>query len=154
VAFLLGVLLALARQAAAAPEVFTASGRFEDGSLSGTLTIDTATGKPLSSDLIVSGSSYGELTFIGVPVTSVVQTDSTRMRIQGSNAKGEQFTLQLQLRVSTLVGYDGGPIEPGVKVPNSSYWTPDFFPGGSVYINTDENLESGFLEPAGSPNPP
>src|SRR5579863_4472981 len=51
-ALLVGVMVALARQAAAAPVVFEALGRFSNGSpLSGTITIDTATGKVLSADL-------------------------------------------------------------------------------------------------------
>jgi hypothetical protein len=62
--FLVGVQLALVGQATAAPVVFTASGEFENGwELSGTVTIDTATGKVLSADLSVTAGSVVKYVF-------------------------------------------------------------------------------------------
>ena len=66
VVLLLGVMVALASQATAAPVVFEASGEFNDGCrLSGTVTIDTATGKVLSADLSVAFGSVERYVFDG-----------------------------------------------------------------------------------------
>jgi len=57
-------MVALASQATAAPVVFEASGKFSNGSpLSGTVTIDTATGKVLSADLTAKYGSVELLVF-------------------------------------------------------------------------------------------
>jgi len=109
VLFLLGVQLALVGQAAAAPVVFTATGEFENGwELSGTVTIDTATGKVVSADLgvtegsvvkyvfakgvTVHGSSRGPFTTIGISEGPVVPS------------------LGITVPGKSLVGYNGSSI--------------------------------------------
>jgi hypothetical protein len=104
--FLFGVMVALASQAAAAPEVFKASGYFENEKLSGTITIDTATGKVVSADLNV-----GEYVFQGA-VLQPYGNIKLHFRGVGHTAYGElQATMLLTLPVKTLVDYEGGEIE-------------------------------------------
>jgi len=130
VAFLLGVSLALVGQATAAPEVFEASGEFEDtgATLSGTLTIDTATGHLLSADLIIideGGVIVGEYVFTTITSSSYVKSPPTlHIRLSGHGPKFGSG-MQLALPVSTLVGYKGGSIISGLAPEyhlGSSYW--------------------------------
>jgi hypothetical protein len=147
VVVLLGVSLAMASQATAAPVVFKASGEFEDtgATLSGTLTIDTATGHLLSADLIIIDHSgdvvAGEYVF--TTITSPVK--STTIRLSGHGPKFESG-MQLTLPVSTLVGYKGGSIISGlapafhgasvweILVEEEGYgrWTVDYLVTGSL----------------------
>jgi len=144
VVFLLGVSLALAGQAAAAPEVFEASAESDDGwALSGTVTIDTATGKVLSADLAATDGYFG----FGFDVVEKVQ----RM----SGARGAVFTQmsfgaeqfpsgELFLMVpGTLVGYKGSRLVEGpIEVIEGSY----ILINGGTYDWTEISLY-GSLEP-------
>jgi hypothetical protein len=107
---LLGVMVALASQATAAPVVFEASGEFEDGTyLEGSITIDTATGKVLSADLIINNlPGGGESVF--TPSSTTHTKNTTTMVFAGSYVH-EPARLQLTLPVSTLVDYEGGGIQ-------------------------------------------
>jgi hypothetical protein len=133
--------------AKAAPEVFTASGWFQDGfMLSGTMTIDTATGKVSSVDLIVKEGSAQEIVFKG-QVQSRLWNSATRINTIGyfsppTGAGG--IELQLTLPVSTLVDYEGGRIE---GWPNfASFISLDNGSGGV-------QLLGGSLKPTGTEPP-
>ncbi len=118
VLLVVGVLIISARQVAAAPEVFTASGSFEDehgGQLSGTLTIDTATGKLLSADLIITEVLEGNKQIVFTHLSAKSVKGETQIEGLGTGSDG----IQLTLRASTLVGYKGGPIQTG-----TSWWIP------------------------------
>jgi hypothetical protein len=108
--FLVGVQLALVGQAPAAPVVFTASGEFENGwELSGTVTIDTASGKVLSADLSVTEGSVVQFVFDKVshvvdysyrgPVTGIGITEGPIVPCLGITVPGK-----------SLVGYNGSSI--------------------------------------------
>jgi len=122
VVFLLGMSLALAGQASAAPEVFTASGEFDNGwALSGTITIDTATGKLLSADLSATNGSVAEFVFDQITAGSVRQivlgsgrrsTVWTVISIESEHPFGP--SLFLTVEEPTLVGYKGSPLYTGV----------------------------------------
>ena len=119
VVLLLGVMVGLASQATAAPVVFEASGEFNDGCrLSGTVTIDTATGKVLSADLTAEdGSStvifdtvyYGTVTQItarrGYPVW-------TRMFFEDESG---HYSLFLTVPEAMLVGYKGSSLAQAIE---------------------------------------
>jgi hypothetical protein len=112
----LAVFLALTSQATAASEVFSASGSFEDehgGQLSGTVTIDTATGKLLSADLVITEVLEGNKQIVFTHLTAKLSKGETQ--IEGVNTESDG--IQLTLRASTLVGFKGGPIQTG-----TSYW--------------------------------
>jgi hypothetical protein len=151
VVFLLGVSLALAGQAAAAPEVFTVWGAFSSGDLSGTVTIDTATGNLLSADLIImAGGMEGKFVF-----TDLVQishtSEATAISFTGYNsALKSAASMRLTLQVSTLKGYNGGKIEGGTASRDASDW----YSYSEGFLGSPYQLETGFLEPVGSPNPP
>jgi len=119
--------------ATAAPEVFTASGSFYDGSvLSGTVTIDTATGKVSSVDLIINQpNGKGKIVFNYVPPygTTTYTKYTTRMAFYGGFA-ARTVELQLTLPVSTLVDYEGGKIE-SLFGGESMYeiWYPWYYSG-------------------------
>jgi len=112
--FLLGAMVALASQARAAPVVFDVSAQSSEGwAVSGTVTIDTATGKVLSADLTAKdGSStvifdtvyYGTVTQItarpGYPVW-------TRMFFEDESG---HYSLFLTVPEATLVGYKGSSL--------------------------------------------
>jgi hypothetical protein len=121
VVLLLGAMVALASQANAAPVVFDVSAQSGEGwAVSGTVTIDTATGKVLSADLTAKDSinsstvifdNYGTVTQItarrGYPVW-------TRMLFADES---DHYFLLLTVPEATLVGYKGSSlaqaIEPG-----------------------------------------
>jgi len=107
VLFLLGVQLVLVGQAAAAPVVFTASGEFENGwQLSGTVTIDNATGKVLSADLSVSEGSVVKYVF-DKAVRAVPGSLGTTIGI----SEGPIFpSLGITVPEKSLVGYNGSSI--------------------------------------------
>jgi len=135
VVFLLGVSLALAGQATAAPVVFEASGEVENGwAMSGTMTIDTATGNVLSADVSVTQGS----------VVKYVFDDAVSVRHSGGWTSIEIGTdsflpiLQLTVETSTLVGYKGSLIS-----LKDSYI---LLSAGSHYLN-ELPLISGSLEP-------
>ncbi len=118
VLFLLGVLLSLAAQATAAPVVFEASGEFEYvGELSGTITIDTATGKVLSVDLILSGTEVGPGVYDVIPAREATLRSGPFLILR---FLGIGNSLGLALRVPTLIGYEGGPIVSGLEPPEAS----------------------------------
>jgi len=123
--FLLGLMVVLASQAAAAPVVFTASAEFEGlrTPLSGTITIDTATGKVLSVDLKV-GTKYS---FTRLPWISHRPLTVTQMEFVDG-----QSTLELVLPVSTLVGYQGGEIGPQTWFDPSWSSGPFFLISGTL----------------------
>jgi len=113
--FLLGVMVALASQATAAPVVFEASGKFSNGSpLSGTVTIDTATGKVLSADLSAMANSVELLVFDRVISVSHWHDGATAMTtIAIGEATNDDEYLYLVVKESTLVGYTGSHLVPG-----------------------------------------
>jgi len=111
VVLLLGAMVALASQATAAPVVFDVSALGELWDVSGTVTIDTATGKVLSADLtaedgistvIFDTVYYGTVTQItarpGYPVW-------TRMYFEAGPC-----SLFLTVPEATLVGYKGSSL--------------------------------------------
>jgi|SRR5580704_7538188 hypothetical protein len=105
--FLLGVMVALASQATAAPVVFEASGEFENGlELTGTVTIDTATGKVLSADLSLVEGSVVKYVFDGRVSVARSTGPYTRIVIEPGAVQG---FAQLWITVpgTSLVGYDG-----------------------------------------------
>jgi len=139
---LLGVIVALTGSATAAPVVFTASGEFEKwGELSGTITIDTATGDVLAADLQVAGlPGVSAVSFTSLPKISHSpgpKEEYTIMRFESG------YVLELTVRASTLVGYAGGPLfcYPGAEEYASclEWGTPD----GYVF----DYLDEGSLEP-------
>jgi hypothetical protein len=119
VVLLLGVMVALASQATAAPVVFDVSAQSGEGwAVSGTVTIDTATGKVLSADLTAKdGSStvifdtvyYGTVTQItarrGYPVW-------TRMFFEDESG---HYSLFLTVPEATLVGYKGSSLAQAIE---------------------------------------
>jgi hypothetical protein len=130
--FLLGVMVALASQATAAPVVFEASGEFDDGcKLSGTVTIDTATGKVLSADLRVAFGSVERYVFDGS--VSVLRSSEgpygPYTRIEFGPGTGQGFALlYIALPGTSLVGYDGSEIYPNFEPYSGAYfgdyWVP------------------------------
>jgi len=114
VVFLLGVMVALASQATAAPVVFEASGKFSNGSpLSGTVTIDTATGKVLAADL---SAMYGSELLVfdrGIFVSHWHEGATAMTTIAIGEATNDDEYLYLEVKESTLVGYTGSPLVPG-----------------------------------------
>ncbi|HXY34332.1 MAG TPA: hypothetical protein VEI07_08900 [Planctomycetaceae bacterium] len=142
VVFLLVVIVAVASQATAAPVVFDASGEFEDGyELSGTITIDTATGDVLAADLQVEWGtetiSFTDLYKISHSPAPKGSTNTSMLFVA--------FPLELQLTVhaSTLVGYAGGPLlcDPGSDDSPSSLISLD------GYATRVYSLDEGSLEP-------
>jgi len=120
--FLLGVIAALASQAKAAPVVFEVSGGNPDDYgvvLSGTVTIDTATGKVLSANVTAAHVLYdGSFTEFVFDIDG-----SVHQFVVGSGSRSEIFTkisilseygggtgLYLTVRESTLVGYKGSSL--------------------------------------------
>ena len=130
--------------------MFTAWGAFSSGELSGTVTIDTATGNLLSAELIITGEE-GKYVF-----TDLVQVShssgATAISFTGySSTSKYSAEMRLTLQVSTLKGYNGGKIEGGTASRDASDWYVNvpYFVSSNPY-----QLETGFLEPVGSPNPP
>jgi hypothetical protein len=119
VVLLLGVMVALASQATAAPVVFEVSAQSSElWAVSGTVTIDTATGKVLSADLTAKdGSStvifdtvyYGTVTQItarrGYPVW-------TRMFFEDESG---HYSLFLTVPEAMLVGYKGSSLAQAIE---------------------------------------
>jgi hypothetical protein len=112
VVLLLGAMVAVASQATAAPVVFDVSAQSSEGwTVSGTVTIDTATGKVLSADLTAKdGSStvifddvyYGTVTQIAARRGGPVWT---RMFFETG-----RYSLFLTVPDATLVGYKGSSL--------------------------------------------
>jgi len=144
--FLLFVMVALASQAKAAPVVFEASAESDDGwALSGTVTIDTATGKVLSADLSASDGFTG---FGFDVVEKVQQISAARGAVLTEMSFGEgqfsQATLFLTVPEPTLVGYKGSRlIEAGAAPVGGSRIV---FGGTNPYATADIALY-GSLEP-------
>jgi hypothetical protein len=129
VVLLLGAMVALASRSTAAPVVFEASGEFNDGrKLSGTVTIDTATGKVLSADLSVTFGSVEIYVFDGS--VSVLRPGGGPYRyttIEFGPGTGEGYALlYITLPGTSLVGYDGSEIYPP-KLENSGAYFGDYF---------------------------
>jgi len=146
VVFLLGVSLALAVQAVAAPVEFEANGQFEYGTLAGAIAIDTATGKLLSSDLIIMVGS-DEIVFANLTQV-VIQNKATRIDGTATSAPHKYIgsTIQLVLPVSTLVGFKGCQIDISTvdaRDYGKSYWIYN----DGQFENEGYLLYSGSLEP-------
>jgi hypothetical protein len=122
VVLLLGLLLTLERQAAAAPEVFTASGSFDDGSeLSGTITIDTDSGKVLSANVTLATFYQGKIDLTASPYgTTHGYGKYTTTIIFDGGINGRIVDSQLTLPVSTLIDFEGGKIESGPAAHGAS----------------------------------
>jgi hypothetical protein len=145
VMLLLGVMVALASQATAAPVVFDVSAKSDEGWIvSGTVTIDTATGKVLSADLTgKDGSSTVIFDFVpyvtqfsnrpGAPVW-------TKMSFRDESARNFLF---LTVPVATLVGYKGSGLVESL-VPGGYASAIEINDG--YYSSTDVPL-FGSLEP-------
>jgi hypothetical protein len=146
--FLLGAMVALASQATAAPVVFDVSAQSSEGwTVSGTVTIDTATGKVLSADLTAKdGSStvifddvyYGTVTQItarrGYPVW-------TRMFFEDESG---HYSLFLTVPEATLVGFKGSSLAQAIETGGG--YTSCIEIGDGYYSSTDIPLY-GSLEP-------
>jgi len=141
VVFLLGVSLALARQAAAAPVVFDASGEFENGSeLSGTVTIDTATGVVLSADLSITNDT-GETYLFNDRVSAKHYGSWTTISFGGAEILP---VLVLSVEGRSLVGYDGSSILP---LYDAGFLLSGIVWAGGLYYSDESPLLSGILEP-------
>jgi hypothetical protein len=119
VVLLLGAMVALASQATAAPVVFDVSAQSGEGwAVSGTVTIDTATGKVLFADLtaedgisrvIFDTVYYGTVTQItarrGYPVW-------TRMFFEDESG---HYSLFLTVPEATLVGFKGSSLAQAIE---------------------------------------
>jgi len=161
--FVLGVLLALASQATAAPVVFTVLGEFNNGSgyaLSGTITIDTATGKVVAVDLAAKygGALYATFTSLPYGVNSNTKYGYTTIYWELTNpplpAPGAFASLMLVIPASTLVGYAGGPLPADTKANKrnpppavSLLAVPIYDYAEREWIINYAELESGSLEP-------
>jgi hypothetical protein len=128
-ALLLGVMAALASQASAAPVVFEASGLFDDGRrLSGTVTIDTATGKVLSADLSVTFGSVEMYVFDG-SVSVRRSNGGPYTQIEFGPGIGEGYAgLFITLPGTSLVGYDGSELYPQILENSGAYFGDYFVP--------------------------
>jgi len=117
VVLLLGAMVALASQATAAPVVFDVSAQSGEGwAVSGTVTIDTATGKVLSADLTAKD---GSSTVILDRVDGVTQITArrgypvwTRMLFADES---ERYFLFLTVPEATLVGYKGSSLAQAIE---------------------------------------
>lgn len=100
----LGLFALVAPSGARADTIFIASGTFQDGStLSGTLTINTATGLITSADLIVQYNISPSVTETFANILG--QTPST------VDLEGNLFSsLFFDISASTLMGYSGGAL--------------------------------------------
>jgi len=97
-----------ARPAAAAPIAFVASGEFQSGALlSGTLTIDTATGEATASTLHVSDPWAVDLTFVQITYLSAPGVTVVQLNHQDASTFPH---LILLFGTGSLVGYAGGTI--------------------------------------------
>jgi hypothetical protein len=119
VVFLLGVVVALASQAAAAPVVFDATASFEGASLSGTVTIDTATGEVVSADLevVIPSPIVGQpesVVFDGLTATTFAKEQCVELtgRVESEDGPAELVLLVPQ---ASLVGYAGSPLARGIS---------------------------------------
>jgi hypothetical protein len=127
--FLLGAMVALATQATAAPVVFEASGLFDDGRrLSGTVTMDTATGKVLSADLSVTFGSVEMYVFDG-SVSVRRSNGAPYTQIEFGPGIGEGYAeLFITLPGTSLVGYDGSELYPQILENSGAYFGDNFVP--------------------------
>ena len=152
----LAIILSLfSATAYASSVVFDATGTFDNGNtLSGTLTIDTITGNPVSADLMVSGHSaaYTTLQFQGTwPQTSPFMTE-----LSFGNGEATDNYLTFLFEPVSLVGYTGGPLcgtNPAVCQDSTLIYRSSLatFSGGSVFNFSD--LVSGSLTSASAPEP-
>jgi hypothetical protein len=149
VVLLLGAMVALASQATAAPVVFDVSAQSGEGwAVSGTVTIDTATGKVLSADLTAKdGSStvifdtvyYGTVTHSTRPGEPVW----TKMFFE-AEAEAGIYSLLLTVPEATLVGYKGSLLYSGPLPGLGSYLQ---LPYSGNPLGTVESPLYGSLEP-------
>jgi hypothetical protein len=143
--FLLGAMVALVSQATAAPVVFDISAQSSEGwTVSGTVTIDTATGKVLSADLTAKdGSStvifddvyYGTVTQVAARRGGPVWT---RMFFETG-----RYSLFLTVPEATLVGFKGSAL---VDTLLPGGYASSIEIGDGYYSSTDIPLY-GSLEP-------
>jgi hypothetical protein len=97
--------------------VFYATGQFEGGYLTGTVTIDTTAGYAVAADLDVNG----EVVFSGTPSTGT--NSAGNVVIEGGWSSG----IYLVIPSTSLKGYAGGELVPGEAVLGAmvgyeSYW--------------------------------
>ena len=145
--------------AVASPVEFLASGTFETGqTLSGEVTIDTATGAALSGDLKISGIS-SDFTLLDLQRTWPPSPDTpfmTELEFQNGLASNNLLTFLFQ--PDSLIGYPGGvlcgstpavcqgPADGQILTFLSNYAT---LSGG--FVTDFHDLTSGSLTPAPEP---
>ncbi len=154
--FLLGVMLAMSSQATAVPVVFEVSGGNPDESgvvLSGTVTIDTATGDVLSADVtashVLDDGSFTEYVFDHIEsVQQTIFSESrrgpvevlTRISIIGY-LDGPSLFLTVE---GSMVGFTGSPLFSGripvgfgscIEFPGTPYGWVEFPMYGSLEPN-------------------
>jgi len=154
VVFLLGAILARASQASAAPVVFDATGDFNgvvgETVLSGTVTIDTATGKVVSADLKVEegGTTLIFDQFRSVAVVGSGSLQSVAITVDGYNEKSRApVVLQLAVPHASLVDYAGGILKPyrvNAPPPTTYWYAPKT---GGIYGPPINGLIWGSLKP-------
>lgn len=93
----------------ATPVAFSANGSFTNGAvLSGTVTIDTATGTALKGDLAVSGVAAHFTTLVGQSTGPVPSPFFTELDF--ANGQATNNVLDLLFKPASLVGYAGGDL--------------------------------------------
>jgi len=140
---LLGAMVALASRATAAPVVFDVSAQSDESwAVSGTITIDTATGKVLSADLAATINSQTRYIFDVVGgVSQIGHGKNPAVWTEMSFFESDPFSftaLYLTVPEATLVGYKGSALVPGPA--SGHYYTSsieiavvgDFYSGPEV----------------------
>jgi len=137
---LVGLAAGATLPAVASPLIFNAAGKISGGgSLSGTVTIDPATGSLVSADLsltliqtFVFSANVG-----GIPNYA----NSGLFVIAADDSAGGYPVALLGVQETSLVGYDGGPISPASDV---------IFGNGDVYTITSGKFDLLSVSPSGS----
>lgn len=143
----LGLVALVMPNAVRADTIFTASGTFGDNStLSGTLTINTATGFVTGADLIVQ---YNISPGITETFTNILGQTPNSVDLEG-NLFGDLF---LFIDASTLVGYTGGALC-STSVSCVGSVVSDVSPGSGVKgVPFNDFLTSGTLTGPATPTP-
>jgi hypothetical protein len=116
--------------------VFYATGQFyESGELTGTVTIDTTTGKAVSADLAIP--AVGEV-FDGIPSTYTNSEGNVEISV------GSSTGILLVIPTASLKGYAGGDLVTDGVIANESHWWWPVYSFGYVGIDP---LVYGSLEP-------
>jgi hypothetical protein len=110
--------------------VFYATGQFyESGELTGTVTIDTTTGKAVSADLAIP--AVGEV-FNGTPSTYTNFAGNVEIIVDGNNGTG----IELVIPSASLKGYAGGDlVVDGGMVGNETHWWWPVYSFGDLGID-------------------